>query len=170
MSDLGASVFFGGSWYAYGACTVNPVSQAHFEMLADNGQWSGGYVEGWGYVEAETTIYGVSGTRTTTHSGGTQTITTYYPSSSEFIGERGEQEWYNKVAGILINLIPGLNIVSKSVTNRIEEETKNIAAELIERSHSGAITVEMYNGNSASDLLPTYKVYDNSRNLLYESK
>lgn len=57
-SIYGASVFLG-SWYPKG-CSTNPVSVEKFYSLVRNGQWRGGYVEGWGEVSAGKKVLGTS--------------------------------------------------------------------------------------------------------------
>ncbi len=58
--DYGNSIFLAGSWYAYGDSN-NPISAADFYKAVDAGIWHGGYVAELGYVTAEVTVLGSSG-------------------------------------------------------------------------------------------------------------
>lgn len=60
--EYGNALYMGGSsWAAYGR-EHYPVSENDFYCFIDKGSWRGGFVQGWGYISAETVILGSSGT------------------------------------------------------------------------------------------------------------
>ncbi len=59
--DYGNSIYVAGSWYRYGDQN-NPVSEADFNELVDQGKWNGGYVQGFdSYVLPTATVIVSSG-------------------------------------------------------------------------------------------------------------
>jgi hypothetical protein len=132
--------------------------------------WYGGNVEGLGYIEADTDVYGVYGVTNTSSYGNSTITTSYYSSSGDYSRSRNDA-WYDYIAEKIIDKIPFLGSGLGLYKDYYDRKINNAIGTLLDKGYSGSIIVDVIYGSpsSSTDVSIRLKIYGGDGTLFHDS-